>query len=342
MKKLLIAAVAIMTVFICGYFQEQNIVEAIRVDDVVEKSKEERNYRNDMREFVKNISEYAKELNPNFLVIPQNGHELITMNGQVDGEISISYLDAIDGIGREDLFFGYDEDNQITSKTEQAYIMPFMELAEKNGVEVLVTDYCWTESFVDESYNQSEDKGFISFAADQRDLTSIPNYPNIPYHVNNDPVDSLSQAKNFLYMINPSAFNNKEAFIKAIQKTNYDIVLIDLFYDGDSQLSSSEIESLRVKLNGGSRLVIAYMSIGEAEDYRYYWKEEWSEKVPSWLDGENLHWPGNYKVHYWNKNWQSLIYGNDESYVKRILDSGFDGVYLDIIDAFEYFEGEND
>ncbi|NPA44475.1 MAG: hypothetical protein GXO49_02970, partial [Chlorobi bacterium] len=81
-----------------------------------------------------------------------------------------------------------------------------------------------------------------------------------------------------------------------------------------------------------------YMSIGEAENYRYYWQEEWNTNKPEWLDKENPDWEGNYKVWYWNKDWQNIIYGNDNSYLKKILDAGFDGVYLDIIDAFEYYE----
>jgi len=80
------------------------------------------------------------------------------------------------------------------------------------------------------------------------------------------------------------------------------------------------------------------MSIGEAEDYRYYWKAEWKTNPPSWLAEENPNWPGNYKVRYWNEDWQNIIYGNNDSYLRKILDAGFDGVYLDIIDAFEYFE----
>ena len=45
----------------------------------------------------------------------------------------------------------------------------------------------------------------------------------------------------------------------------------------------------------------------------------------------------NYKIEYWNEEWQSIIYGNENSYLKKILDSGFDGVYLDIVDAYENF-----
>ena len=40
-------------------------------------------------------------------------------------------------------------------------------------------------------------------------------------------------------------------------------------------------------------------------------------------------------------DWQKIIMGNDGLYQKKILDAGFDGAYLDIIDVFEYFEKES-
>jgi len=43
-------------------------------------------------------------------------------------------------------------------------------------------------------------------------------------------------------------------------------------------------------------------------------------------------------VKYWNQEWQGIIYKNYDSYLDKITAAGFDGVYLDIIDAFEYFE----
>jgi cysteinyl-tRNA synthetase len=84
--------------------------------------------------------------------------------------------------------------------------------------------------------------------------------------------------------------------------------------------------------------VFCYLSIGEAEDYRYYWQPDWNNNKPDWLGAENPDWAGNYKVKYWHKSWQDIIYGNNHSYLQKILDAGFNGVYLDIIDAFEYFE----
>jgi len=298
------------------------------------------NYREEMRQFVQGISEYSKEIDPDFLIIPQNGHQLMTDNGESDGILSLDYLSSIDGVGREDLFYGYEEDNQLTDGEDHNEMVAFMELAKDFGIKVLVTDYCYTSSFMDNSYLENSQKDYLSFAADSRLLNDIPSYPVTPYNVNDNDITTLSDAKNFLYIINPELFSTKETFLEAILNTNYDLVIIDLFYVDDYQLTNEEIESLKVKENGGSRLIIAYMSIGEAEDYRYYWDSNWDNHYPSWIERENPEWEGNYKVKYWDEEWQNLIYGNNESYLKLILDAHFDGVYLDIIDGFEYFEGE--
>jgi len=124
----------------------------------------------------------------------------------------------------------------------------------------------------------------------------------------------------------------------AIGATNYDLLILDLFFNDGRVFSKEQINQLKRKANGGRRLVIAYMSIGEAENYRYYWKEEWASNPPSWLDEENPNWKGNYKVRYWDSNWQHIIYGNTDSYLQKIISAGFNGVYLDLVDAFEYYE----
>ncbi|MCK4814862.1 endo alpha-1,4 polygalactosaminidase [bacterium] len=299
-----------------------------------------RDYRQDMRNFVQDISAYAKGINSDFIVIPQNGHELLTEDGEATGITVINYLNAIDGIGREDLFYGYNDDNVATPESERNYMIAFMDVAENSNIEVLVTDYCWTEIYVDSSYEQSETKGYISFAAEHRELDNIPAYPDNPYNVNSSHITTLSNAKNFLYIINTSLYNTKEDFLNAVQETDYDIIIIDLSYNGIEELSPEEVALLKNKANGGTRFVITYMSIGEAEDYRYYWQMVWETDPPALLEEENPDWPGNFKVRYWDEDWQKIIYGDDDSYTKKILDAGFDGAYLDIIDAFEYFENQ--
>lgn len=326
-----IAVIAVMTVSGCGGDGDD--------DDDFDPSISG-SYRQDMRDFVQSIGSYARTISPDFIVIPQNGKELLTEDGEETGPPAVAYLNAIDGVGREDLFYGYDDDNVATPGSERDYMIAFMNMAESNGVQVLVTDYCWTQSFMDNSYEQNVARGYISFAADHRELDNVPAYPPTPYNVNASNISSLAEAENFLYLINPTSLPSKSAFLSVVKETNYDTIIIDLFGDDSIALTASDVASLKTKANGGSRLVIAYMSIGEAEEYRYYWQPQWRSDPPSWLAEENPDWPGNYKVRYWNEEWQSIIYGNEDSYVKEILDVGFDGVYLDIIDAFEYFESQ--
>ncbi|WP_319506837.1 endo alpha-1,4 polygalactosaminidase [uncultured Methanolobus sp.] len=305
--------------------------------DVTEEHDPDMDYRQQMRDFVIGITTYSKQKNPDFIIIPQNGQELLTSGGNPDDPVAQDYIAAIDGIGREDLFFGYDDDDVPTEHEDTEYMASLLDVAKDNGVVVLVTDYCWRQSYVDASYRENSERDFISFAADSRDLDTIPDYPAEPFNVNGNDVVSLGDANNFLYIINPEEFDSKEEFLEALQETDYDIILIDLFYD-ETALTADDIETLKTKSNGGSRLVIAYVSIGEAEDYRYYWDESWRVGFPEWLEAENPDWEGNYKVSYWDEEWQAVIYGNDGAYLDMIMDAKFDGVYLDIIDAFEYFE----
>lgn len=294
-------------------------------------------YRLEMRSFITDLGIYARDINSSFIIIPQNGQELITDTGNGDGNPMADYLAVIDATGREDMFYGYNNDDEATPDEEMLHLLDLCLLCEQYGVEVLATDYCSAQSKVDDSYALNEQNGFISFAADERDLNNIPDYPASPYNENNNDIISVSDAQNFLYLINSENYNNKQEFIDAVAQTNYDAVIIDLYYNDDS-FTPAEIERLKTKPNGGSRLVFCYMSIGEAEDYRYYWQSGWEVGNPDWLNAENPYWAGNYKVNYWDSEWQSIIFGNQESYLKKILDVGFDGVYLDIVDAFEYFE----
>jgi len=295
-------------------------------------------YRQRMRDLVIAISEYSRLRDSDFILVPQNGHDLLSLDNETIGPPAMDYINAIDGMGQEDLLYGYDGDDEETPVGETEWLCGLLDLGEENGLEALVTDYCWTQSSMDRSYEENEGRGYISFAADHRDLDDIPEYPAEPYNVNDDDVTSLSGARNFLYLLDPSAFGTRGDYLGALRDTDYDILIIDAFFDDESILTSEEVSSLKVKANGGRRLVIAYMSIGEAEDYRYYWKDDWGVGNPGFIDDENPDWEGNYKVRYWEEGWQNVLFGGPDSYMDRILSSGFDGVYLDIIEAFEYYE----
>ncbi|MBI5639419.1 MAG: endo alpha-1,4 polygalactosaminidase [Nitrospirae bacterium] len=289
------------------------------------------------------ISQYAKARSAGFVIIPQNGQELATSDGTNTGAAMASYLNAIDGQGREDLFYGYDSDDTATPLLITSSFSSVLDIEKANGKKILVIDYASTPSNVSNSYAQNSAKGYISIAQ-LRGLNSIPGAP-APYNANGaTDINALASANNFLYLINyfPD-YATRSDVLSAIEDTDYDVVIMDAFFSDNTPFTASEINSLKTKAGGGRRLVISYMSIGEAEDYRFYWQPFWETGDPCWLDFENPKWAGNYKVHYWDPAWQSYIFGNSNAYLDQILEADFDGAYLDIIDAFQYFEngGEN-
>ena len=85
------------------------------------------------------------------------------------------------------------------------------------------------------------------------------------------------------------------------------------------------------------KIVIAYISIGEAENYRFYWNKSWDTDPPDWIGKENPEWEGNYPVKYWFDEWKQIIF----EYLDKIIEQGFDGIYLDKIDSFEYWSDVN-
>jgi len=130
-----------------------------------------------------------------------------------------------------------------------------------------------------------------------------------------------------------------------IARSPFDLVVVDYARGkGIPQipLTRQQVAAMKHKPGGGRRLIIAYLSIGEAEIYRYYWKRRWNNRRhrPSWIGKESKEWKGNYLVTYWNRTWQNIIFGSRNSYVDRILKAGFDGFYIDRADAYYRF-GDN-
>ncbi len=157
----------------------------------------------------------------------------------------------------------------------------------------------------------------------------------LPLVLRSDRELSLATVNDYLYQL-------QEMDLTAIGNTAYDLVVMDyaLYGDDGSAFSAAKIAALKDS-PGGKKIVLAYMSIGEAEIYRFYWNQDWDADgdgvpdpgAPAWLDLEDPDWEGNYKVRYWDPAWQSLIF----AYTDKLLDAGFDGAYLDIIDAYEYY-----
>lgn len=279
-----------------------------------------------MQEFVINISQYAKSINPDFIIIPQNGIELAYNQIDPGNGFNYPYLSAINGIGVEELFYNgsYSPDQYRLTMLRQL----------KNYKKILVSEYVSDDSNIADAIAKNTSEGFLCFPR------SVNNYhylliPPIPVNPNSNSIENMPQVSNYLYLISTSNFNSKDDMVAAIAATNYDLVLIDLFFQ-DNELTNSDIQAMKTKANGGHRKVISYISIGSAENYRYYWQSHWKLHKPKWIKKKYEEYEDEFWVEFWDEEWQNIIYGNENSYVKKIINAGFDGAYLDNVEAY-YF-----
>lgn len=137
----------------------------------------------------------------------------------------------------------------------------------------------------------------------------------------------------FAYVLQAEDLGSSKA--KAVQKLaacDRDWIILDAFYSSEERWTQSDLKTIRDGKSG--RKVVAYFSIGEAEDYRAYWNSAWKKNLPGFILEENPDWKGNYLVKYWHPQWQKIMLTE----AQNIVDSGFDGFYFDKIDSFETFE----
>ena len=102
-----------------------------------------------------------------------------------------------------------------------------------------------------------------------------------------------------------------------IVNTEFDLVDVDpdeFTYDDIFNIKNSD------------KIIIAYISIGEAEEYRYYW-----DPNVDYLLEENPDWPECWYVDYSSKEWQDMIIYN---YIPQIKEKGFDGLFIDTVDTY--------
>jgi cysteinyl-tRNA synthetase len=147
------------------------------------------------------------------------------------------------------------------------------------------------------------------------------------------PDNPLLDIQTWLYHLGDASSDNTED----IADGGYDLIVLEWasYANEEAPYTPAQLDTMR---GSEDSLIVSYLSIGEAESYRYYWDtDEFQAVKNAFLDEENPEWEENFKVQYWNEHWQSFIF----DYLERIIDGGFNGVYLDIIDAFEYWEEED-
>lgn len=283
-------------------------------------------YRREMIELIKELHRYAEGKHAGFGVIPNGGVSLYLPEDEGMTYDLEGLLGSIDGVLAESVFYGADlVDNKETPKETTNYFLRALEVPKKRGLPVFSIDYCSDGKTREASREKNRRAGFLWFAAPHRALDIIPEEAR------------PGETKDFLVLLNPSAYGTREKFLRRLRESDYDFFIIDPYFGGEPW-REEDLELLREKPGGGRRLIYAYMSVGEAENYRGYWKEAWNRALPDWMAGGNEDWPGSYRVRYWRQEWKDILYGSPDSCLDRILGAGFDGVFLDVVDVFHYFE----
>lgn len=85
-----------------------------------------------MRKFVATISTYAKARKPGFLIVPQNGEALLA---------DAAYRKVVDGIAKEDLFYGEKGDGVANKADEIAEMTDNLNRLKADGKPVFVVEY---------------------------------------------------------------------------------------------------------------------------------------------------------------------------------------------------------
>jgi cysteinyl-tRNA synthetase, unknown class len=293
-------------------------------------SPQKNTYQEEMRLLVQNLSKNAKNIKANFLIIPQNGLELLK-NKNIP---SSSYLQAIDGVAAESLFYGYTAVDQENTKTDSDYFQSF--LGENIGAKpVFAIDYCATDKKISSSILINSAKNNKLFITNNKSLSELPN-PNVPLlGENKTDIIKIEDAKNFMVITSLNGYS-KEIILENIANTNFDVVIVNGFYKNEF-LTEKDIKALKIKKNGGKRLILAQIDIAIADIKKYYWKTEWNLNLPNFVN-KQLGVAGNFRVNYWQTEWQNILSGNENSIVNNFIKLGFDGAYLTGNETFVWYE----
>lgn len=294
-------------------------------------------YRREMAKLIGKIKDYGKAARgEDFFVIANGGAGLLEANKFLPETDYHLLLKRLDGVMAESVHYGWGmkTDEPMPAEEQRTYHR-LLQNGRAAGMTPLVLDYCRQPEHVQRAYRSDEMRGYLGWVSEDHSLARLPQEP--PLHDNDFSCDRLSEAKNYMVLLNPAAFPSRGEYLQGLAASNYDLLIIDAYYC-DTPLTKQEVEALQKKPQGGRRLVAAYMSVGEAADYRPYWQADWRSHPPAWLWKKNKKWKGSFRVRYWQKAWQDILMGSPGSYLDILLTAGFDGVFLDTVDVFYYFE----
>jgi cysteinyl-tRNA synthetase len=129
--------------------------------------------------------------------------------------------------------------------------------------------------------------------------------------------------------------NLEPEMVDQMADSTYDMIVLDFIPSETNNTDYPMGETIdRLHNTDHPKIVLAYIDIAEAEEYRTYWQPGWGIGDPEWIAGADPDgWDENYPVAYWYDAWREIWLGAG-GYLQSILDASFDGVYLDWVEGY--------
>ena len=132
----------------------------------------------------------------------------------------------------------------------------------------------------------------------------------------------------------------EEGAVDALVDSDYELIVVEPVRSV-KEAEGFDTAGMVSRLHSEGKLVLAYLDVGEAEDYRTYWGDDWVAPTadqpgqPDFLiTVDPAGWSGNFPVAFWDERWKDIVIHDENSLIDMVLDDGFDGVYLDWIEAY--------
>ncbi len=150
-----------------------------------------------------------------------------------------------------------------------------------------------------------------------------------------DPSGGTPDLKNVEQWFYYLGFDPTEEIHAQIEQSSYHMVVMEPIFN-ESNNADFPIADIVERYHSAKvpKLVLAYVDIGQAEEWRTYWRDGWKVGDPEWIIANDPDgWEGNYPVAYWHDDWREIWLG-ENGIMQGIVDVGFDGIYLDWVEAY--------
>jgi cysteinyl-tRNA synthetase, unknown class len=110
--------------------------------------------RQKMRDFIIKLTGYMRAKKPDVAILVQNAEELLDNK---------TYVDAIDGIAKEDLLFGISHKEERNKASDVAESSALLKSAQASGKKIFVIEYLTRAGYIAEAKRKLDDMGFVMY-----------------------------------------------------------------------------------------------------------------------------------------------------------------------------------